>query len=120
MKPLGAGQMIIRCLVLAAMIEGVTIVFRFGFGWEAAKIVPLLVGPLTGGLRIHHAYVGLAATALAAALWRCRPSAARWLLVIGMALALSDAVHHFLVLWPLVGSPEFHIWIVPLGHWGGL
>ena len=26
------------------------------------------------------------------------------------ALVLSDAIHHFLVLWPIEGSPEFHFW----------
>ena len=31
------------------------------------------------------------------------------LIVIGIALALSDAVHHFLVLWPIVGSPQFDL-----------
>jgi hypothetical protein len=33
----------------------------------------------------------------------------RRLLVAGAALALSDLVHHFVVLWLVVGDPEFHL-----------
>ena len=35
------------------------------------------------------------------------PSIALWILAIG--LVVSDLVHHFLVLWPLTGSPQFDL-----------
>ena len=31
------------------------------------------------------------------------------LVIAGVGLFVSDMVHHFLVLWPLTGTPEFHI-----------
>ncbi|HBE71421.1 MAG TPA: hypothetical protein DDW52_25020 [Planctomycetaceae bacterium] len=37
-------------------------------------------------------------------------SNARWTdvaLVVGLALLASDVIHHFLVLWPVTGSPQF-------------
>jgi len=32
-----------------------------------------------------------------------------WTMVMGLSLFLSDVIHHFLVLWPIVGDPEFHL-----------
>ena len=46
---------------------------------------------------------------MAAALLRRWPLLGRWVLVIGIALVASDLVHHFLVLWPIVCSPEFDL-----------
>lgn len=40
---------------------------------------------------------------------RFRPTAIRWLFILGTALFLSDMIHHFLVLWTLTGSPHFHL-----------
>jgi hypothetical protein len=30
-------------------------------------------------------------------------------LVLGIALLASDLIHHFAILWPLTGTPEFHL-----------
>ena len=109
MKPLTVRQMVVYSLLLAAIFEGVTVFFRFGLQMEARKATASTVGRLTGGIRIHHGYLGVAAILAAAAMWRRRPAVAHWLLVVGAALALSDAVHHFLVLWPIVGSPQFDL-----------
>jgi hypothetical protein len=62
-------------------------------------------------VRIHHAYVGLAVIALG--LLVARGPALTWSLVIGTALVLSDLVHHFLVLWPITGSPQFDLFYSP-------
>ena len=59
--------------------------------------------------RRHHGYIGLLAVLIAAGVLRRRPLLGRWLLVVGIALVCSDLIHHFLVLWPFVGSPQFHL-----------
>ena len=103
-------QVVLYSAVLTALIEGVTVLFRFGLHLESSRDTASTVGRLTGGIRIHHGYIGVLAVLIAATLLHRRPlSWGRWLLVAGIALVLSDLVHHFLVLWPIVGSPEFHL-----------
>jgi hypothetical protein len=97
-----------RALVLSAIIEGITLLCRFGLGLQATRDTAATIGCLTLGIRVHHSYVGVAVIA-AAWLLRRRPALFRWLAVLGLALLLSDLAHHFLVLWPIVGSPEFHL-----------
>jgi hypothetical protein len=106
-------------LVLAVLIEGVTCFNRFVLGLRAKDHLDLLTAP-TMGLRVHHGHVGLfliavwAGGRLVARLRRGRGASGGregpWLaaaLALGIGLAVSDAVHHLLVLWPLTGSPEF-------------
>jgi hypothetical protein len=33
----------------------------------------------------------------------------RLLLLLGVGLIVSDMTHHFAVLWPLTGDPQFHL-----------
>ncbi len=65
------------------------------------------IGTLTFGYRIHHGYIGLLLIPLGIALDEGRYRVGWLCFVIGVALFLSDAIHHFLVLWPLTGSPQF-------------
>jgi hypothetical protein len=109
--------------MLAVLIELVTAAFRFGLGLESTRDTASTVGLLTLGLRVHHGYLGLVLLLLSAVLWRKLPVYARWTTVWGAALVLSDLVHHFVVLWIVVGDPEFHLFY-PLpsespGDWGG-
>jgi hypothetical protein len=91
------------------LIEAVTVLLRFGLQLEATRDTSSTLGRLTGGIRIHHGYVGLLVVVVAAAMLSRRPLLGRWLLVVGCALVASDLVHHFLVLWPIVGDPEFYL-----------
>jgi hypothetical protein len=92
------------CLALTIAIELLTCVLRFGLGMHAGNTSHWMRA-LTFGLHLHHGFFGLLLIVLAFArrgrLWR------RWCLIIGLALVLSDLAHHFLVLWPVTGSPEF-------------
>jgi hypothetical protein len=92
-------------LVLGAAFEAVTCLFRFGLHLQATRDTCALA-PWTFGLRIHHAYPGLLLLLLAPLIrqgtWR------RLLLLFGVGLVVSDLVHHFAVLWPLTGDPQFH------------
>ena len=94
-------------LALTVAIELVTCVLRFGFGLQA-HVDAAFMASLTFGLRDHHGYFGLAMLVAAAFAWR-KPAARNALLVLGSALFMSDMIHHFLVLWPLTGSPELHL-----------
>ncbi len=94
-------------LVLAVIIEAITVFNRFVLGLSA-RDHPNIAKPFLG-LRIHHGYWGLACLAA----WGLaglgpRGRTAGWralLLAAGIGLVLSDAVHHFLVLWPITRSP---------------
>lgn len=90
-------------------IELVCVVLRFGFGKESTTATASTIGRLTFGVRIHHGYIGLVMLPLALLCVDRWPRLGRWMFVIGMALFLSDAIHHFLVLWPITGSPDFDL-----------
>ena len=88
-------------------MEVLAVLCRFVLGLESTRDTEFL-GDWTFGIRIHHGYVGL--LLLLAAWLLPHPKSWRNLaIVIGASLALSDLVHHFLVLWPLTGSPEFDL-----------
>ena len=94
------------CLVLTAVIELVTVFLRFGLGLTAQEHSAWLA-PFTFGYRDHHSYLGVVLF-VAGLLVSKRPSLRRVLFIAGGALVLSDMIHHFLVLWPVTGSPEFY------------
>ena len=105
----GVKQVILYAAALTVLIEAVTVLLRFGLHLEATRDTASTLGRLTGGIRIHHGYVGVLAVLIAAAVLRRWPAAGRWILVIGVALVCSDLMHHFLVLWPIVGRTEFYL-----------
>ena len=109
MNPFRGKKTLTQILALTAAFEVVTILFRFGFKLESSRATASTIGVLTQGIRFHHGYFGVLLMGLAFAFARRRPGWAHGMLVLGGALLLSDLVHHFLVLWPLTGSPEFHL-----------
>ena len=99
-------RMLVSSLVLAVVIELITAALRFGLGLESTQDTRFLA-QWTLGWRIHHGYIGVIGLLLS---WLV--PAGRWrtvLLIISIALVVSDFIHHFLVLWLLTGSPEFHL-----------
>ena len=108
-----ARRIAVRATLLAIAIEALTVLLRYGFGLESNRDTASTVGVVTMGLRIHHGYVGLVCLLLALAARRRWPRAWSPLVVIGLALVLSDAIHHFLVLWAIEGSPQFDLWYGP-------
>ena len=87
--------------------ELVTVFLRFGLGLKAGTRASRL-GRLTRGLRIHHGYVGVALL-VGSTPFGPASAAGTALFFAGISLVLSDMIHHFLVLWPLTGTPEFHV-----------
>ncbi len=108
-RALTGKEIALHTILLTLVFEAVTIVFRFGLGCEATRDTASTIGALTYGVRIHHAYVGLLVLAVARGIRTRRPALWTWGLAIGMALVLSDLIHHFLVLWPILGDPMFHL-----------
>ena len=93
-------------LFAAVAIEAVTVILRFGFRLESQRDTSALAS-FTFGLRIHHGYLGVV---LAVAALFVRDRAARNLvLIVAVGLVLSDLFHHFLVLWPIYGDPQFYL-----------
>jgi len=94
-------------LVLAFSMELFTVWLRFGLGLQATRDTSIM-GALTCGIRIHHGYVGVLVILFAHVF--ARPAGlCNFLLMVGIALVVSDAVHHLLVLWPITGSPQFDL-----------
>ena len=106
--------------------ESLTCLMRFGFHLQSTKDTTKLA-PYTFGLRIHHGYVGILMLILSGSASCCCGQRRRcvirnlccqriiavqtriWFVRIGWSLILSDAIHHFLVLWPITGSPQFDL-----------
>jgi hypothetical protein len=109
MKRQSNRSVIVWSLALAAVIEAITAALRFGFDLSATAATADTVGALTGGIRIHHGYIGILLLIGSRLFAKPRPRLCQLLLIAGAALLVSDLVHHFLILWPLVGSPQFDL-----------
>ena len=103
---------------LTVLFELVTVLFRFGFKLEATRDTRA-IARWTRGVRVHHGYWGvplalfgvlmLGATPVGSAATFAGLGLSMWLVVLGLALIKSDLIHHFLVLWPITGSHDFHL-----------
>lgn len=93
-------------LILTVALELVTLILRFGFHLESTRDTEV-IGLFTFGLRVHHGYCGLALLIVAYGLSPSHARLSRLGYVWGWSLLLSDLIHHFLVLWPVTGSPQF-------------
>lgn len=93
-------------MLLAVVIEVVTVITRFGFGMKASEDTAWMA-PYTFGYRDHHMFyivpLVLIALVVKNRFWR------NALIIIGIGCFVSDLVHHFLVLWPITGYHEFDI-----------
>lgn len=103
------GRVVAWTVIFTVLFEVITCVMRFGLRLESTRDTASTIGRLTGGLRIHHSYPGLVMILIASWVWERCPRAAFWLLTLGGGLLFSDLVHHFLVLWPVTGSPQFDL-----------
>ncbi len=83
--------MLAEILVLTAVLELFTCLGRFGFKIRARDV--------QWPVRTHHGYVGIVLLFF--------KTFSEWAFIVGAALILSDALHHFVVLPATVGSTEF-------------
>lgn len=96
-------------LIMIGVFEGVTLLLRFAFGLSATIHTASVGARLTGGIRIHHGYLGILVAVAVIATWHAYPAASRWMLALAIALVCSDLIHHFVILWAITGSPEFDL-----------
>lgn len=94
--------------LLAIPIEAATAFTRFGLKLQSTRDTEFLSG-ITFRLRIHHGYIGVFLWLLAWWLLRKKAGLRNAVWVVAFALIISDLMHHFLVLWPITGSPEFDL-----------
>lgn len=98
-------RVLVAGLILAILLEAITIAGRYGFGLQTTRETAF-IATFTFGLRVHHGYIGLFLLVLG---W-CFPRGIKHLLwIVAFGLILSDLAHHFLVLWPIEGSPQFDL-----------
>ena len=109
MKPPTGKEVVVWSCIATFAFELMTIILRFGFDLEWGSETASTVGVLTCGIRVHHGYVGLLVVIVSLLALKSWPVTSRWALVVGAALVGSDLVHHFAVLWLIVGSPEFDL-----------
>ncbi len=109
MLPATQFDVFVWSLGLTFLFETLTLFMRFGLGLEWAAVSRSTVGVLTFGVRVHHSFVGLILL-LGASLMVDRLGMWQGLaFATGWGLLFSDLIHHFLVLWPITGRPQFHL-----------
>lgn len=108
-------KLLIRGLVIGIVFELVTLTFRFYFDLQSTRDTAL-IGSYTGGIRIHHGYIGMILMLIS--FFSLRRTGGilsdtftmkHWLFALGVGLVSSDLIHHYLVLWPLTGDPQFDL-----------
>ena len=82
---------------------------RFGLALESTRDTASTIGWLTGGVRIHHGYCGALLVLVGFGLSQHVSKATKLLYIVGWALFFSDMIHHFFILWPITGSPQFDL-----------
>ncbi len=102
-------SLLVPTVVATVLLETATCVLRFGLHLQSGRDTAFLLKRLTGGIRIHHGYIGLLLIAAAAWMPPKHRNRTFWLLVLGQALLYSDLIHHFVVLWLVTGSPQFDL-----------
>ena len=104
----GAQFLLKNTLILTIVFEAITALFRFGLKLESTRDTGFLKH-ITFGFRIHHGYIGVVIILLLLLNKNLFGQYSSYVMAIALALVTSDFIHHFLVLWPITGSPEFHI-----------
>jgi hypothetical protein len=106
-NPFTPAETAIGILVVTLVVEAFTLLLRFGLQVRSSTHTRA-VARFTRGHRIHHSYVGVAVL-LCSLLFDAGTLPRALCVMVGAGVALSDLVHHFLVLWPATGDPEFHL-----------
>src|SRR5262245_35113562 len=109
MRSLTLRQVLIGSLLSTLGFLALLLLFRFGFASDSEVTPDAGLGWLTGGVRLHPAYLGIVLLALALLLRSRRAVMVPWLVVFGAGLVLSDLIFHLLVLWPIFGDPELSL-----------
>ncbi|MAE49638.1 hypothetical protein CMI48_02305 [Candidatus Pacearchaeota archaeon] len=92
-------------LIIAFFIEAITIFGRFFFKLSSKRIYIKLIKRFEFKffIHFHHLFFGLILSLVSFHYGFV------FLFNLGFAMVLSDLVHHFVVLWIIIGNPEFHL-----------
>ena len=92
-------------LVVAFFIEIITLFGRFFFRLSSKEIYTSLIKKfgLKFFVHFHHSFFGLVFSLVS-----FHYGLVFWF-NFGLAMVLSDLFHHFIILWSIIGNPEFHI-----------
>ncbi len=95
----------ILILLIALIIETITIIGRFGLKIKSKEIYKKILKKyeIKKLIHVHHLFLGIIAALLGYFISNS------FVLNIGLGVALSDVIHHFLVLSLFTGTPEFHV-----------
>jgi len=91
--------------LLAVSIELLTVFVRFKFKLRTKDVLVKIMHHYNWKkvVHFHHGFVGIIIILVAMGLGY------GFGINIGWGVLISDVIHHFLVLWPIMGSPEFHV-----------
>ena len=92
-------------LLSAVLIEAITIFGRFLFKISSKEIYIKLIKKfnLKFFIHFHHSFFGLILSVVSYYFgWA-------FLFNFGIAMVLSDLFHHAIILWHIIGDPEFHV-----------
>lgn len=118
----GDVKVVAVAMAFALSFELACCFMRFGLGKTSTGNTGL-IGLLTGGIRIHHGYVGvvliLIRNLIPAVELPLSLNLATVVAGIGWGCVLSDGFHHFWVLWPATGHHDFDL-VYPKNHFPAL
>ncbi len=109
LKLLTNKQTVLLSVIGSVAGEILTAFLRFVVGIQSTRDFASTIGVITFGIRVHHSYLGVVILVTGIIMLKKKPALARWMLVVGISLIVSDLLHHFAVLWPIVGRPEFDL-----------
>ena len=92
-------------LITALVIEAVTIFGRFFFKISSKDILMRIMHHYKWKrvIHVHHLFFGLVVIGLAIY------QGSLVGIDLGIGIVLSDLIHHFIVLWVIIGDPEFRL-----------
>ena len=95
-------------LISLMIIEVITLIFRFGFNKRSRDIYSNSLKRKWGNYKFHwhHLFLGIVIIPISLIF---SGMFEKFLFNLGLGVALSDLVHHFIVLNILVGESEFHL-----------
>jgi len=102
-------------LLLAISIEVLTVFVRFAFKIKTKDVLIRIMKHFGWKkvIHFHHGFVGIIIFIVAYVY------GFNFWMDVGLGVLISDVIHHFLVLWPIMGSPEFHVIYKNIGEMEG-
>ena len=91
-------------MLTTTLIELITLIGRFGLNISSKNIWIKTMNHVKAKSWFHFHHVFLGIIAIAISLINYHP----FLLATGIGIGLSDMIHH-VILWVIVGNPEFHL-----------